>query len=143
MLKEFFETDEGQWATAPLRLALGVIFIAHGGQKLFGWLGGKGLAGMAAYCVKIGLVPGMFWAPLAGFGEFVGAVLVLLGLCTRLGALFIVVVMLVAIVKVHWGLFFLPAGLEYAFALLCAALAIVSLGGGKFSLDALIQRKLR
>ena len=40
--------------------------MAHGGQKLFGWLGGKGLEGTAGYFVKLGLTPGMLWAALAG-----------------------------------------------------------------------------
>jgi putative oxidoreductase len=142
MLKKVFLTDERQWATIPLRVALGLIFITHGGQKLFGWLGGKGLEGTAAFFAKMGLAPGVFWAPLAGFGEFIGGILVVLGLGTRLGALFIAVIMIVAILKVHWGAFFLPGGAEYAFALLGAALALLIIGGGRLSLDLLIQKKI-
>jgi putative oxidoreductase len=142
MLKQIFLTDERQWASIPLRVALGLIFITHGGQKLFGWLGGKGLAGTAAFFGKMGLAPGAFWAPLAGFGEFIGGLLVVLGLCTRLGALSIAVIMIVAILRVHWGAFFLPGGAEYAFALLGAALALLMMGGGRLSLDLLIQKKM-
>ncbi len=142
MLKQLFLTDARQWAPIPLRVALGLIFITHGGQKLFGWLGGKGLAATAAFFAKMGLAPGILWAPLAGLGEFIGAILVVLGLCTRLGALFIAVVMIVAILKVHWGAFFLPGGAEYAFALLGAALALLISGGGRLSLDAIIQKKI-
>jgi putative oxidoreductase len=140
MLKTLLRTDPRQWATLPLRLALGLIFLAHGGQKLFGWLGGKGLTATAAYFAqKLGMNPGLLWAALAGVGEFGGAVLVLLGLFTRLGALSIAAVMLVAIFQVHWGAFFLPKGLEFACALLASALALVIAGGGKFSLDAWLQ----
>jgi putative oxidoreductase len=66
-------------------------------------------------------------------------VLLLLGLFTRLGALSIAIVMLVAIFQVHWGAFFMPKGLEFAFSLLASALALLIAGGGKFSLDAWLQ----
>lgn len=140
MYKTLVRTDARQWATLPLRIALGLIFLAHGGQKLFGWLGGKGLTATAAYFAqKLGMTPGLLWAGLAGVGEFGGAVLVLLGLFTRLGALSIAVVMLVAIFQVHWGAFFMPRGIEFAFSLLASALALTIAGGGKFSLDAWLQ----
>ena len=136
MWKKFWSTDDQQWATIPLRIALGVIFLSHGGQKLFGWLGGKGLEGTAGFFAgKLGLTPGILWATLAGLAEFGGGLLVLLGLFTRLGALFIATVMLVAIFTVHWGAFFMPTGMEYAFSLFAAAVALLIAGGGKFSLD--------
>ncbi len=141
MWRQFLSTDAKQWATLPLRIALGVIFMAHGGQKLFGWLGGKGLEGTAAFFVKLGLTPGLLWAVLAGLGEFGGGLLVLLGLFTRLGALAIAVVMLVAILKVHWGAFFMPAGVEYAASLFAGALVLLIAGGGRFSLDAGLQKR--
>jgi putative oxidoreductase len=141
MWKGFLATDSKQWATIPLRIALGVIFLAHGGQKLFGWLGGKGLVATAGFFAgKLGMTPGMLWAALAGVGEFGGALLLLFGLFTRLGALSISIVMLVAISKVHWGTFFLPAGIEFAFSLLCSAVALLIAGGGKFSLDSWLQK---
>jgi putative oxidoreductase len=141
MFKTLMSTDARQWATLPLRIALGVIFLAHGGQKLFGWFGGKGLLATAGYFEgKLGLSPGLLWALLAGLAEFGGAVLVLPGLFTRLGALSIAIVMSVALTKVHWGTFFLPTGMEYAFGLLGAAVALLIAGGGKFSLDAWLQK---
>ena len=142
MWKKFCSTDGRQWATIPLRIALGVIFMSHGGQKLFGWLGGKGLEGTGAFFAgKLGLTPGIVWATLAGLAEFGGGLLVLLGLFTRLGALAIATVMLVAIFKVHWGAFFMPTGIEYPFSLLAAAVALLIAGGGKFSLDTLLAKK--
>lgn len=144
MWKKLLVTDEKLRAAIPLRIALGVIFLAHGSQKLFGWFGGHGLTGTAAFfAVKLGLTPGMPWALLAGIGEFGGGLLLLVGLFTRLGALAIAIVMLVAIFKVHWGTFFMPAGAEFAFSLLCSALALLIAGGGKFSLDAWLQTNER
>jgi len=140
MWKGFLTTDAKQWATISLRIALGVIFLAHGGQKLFGWLGGKGLTATAGFFAgKLGMTPGMLWAALAGIGEFGGGLLLLFGLFTRLGALFISIVMLVAIFKVHWGTFFMPAGVEFAFSLFSSAVALLIAGGGKFSLDSCLQ----
>ena len=137
----FLTTDAKQWATIPLRIALGVIFLAHGGQKLFGWLGGKGLTATAGFFAgKLGMAPGMLWAALAGIGEFGGGLLLLFGLFTRLGALFISIVMLVAIFKVHWGTFFMPTGVEFAFSLFSSAVALLIAGGGKLSLDSLLQK---
>jgi putative oxidoreductase len=134
-------TDEEQWAIIPLRMALGVIFMAHGGQKLFGWMGGKGLNASAVFfATKLGLAPGLLWATLAGIGEFGGGLLVFLGLFTRFGALMITIVMLVAICKVHWGSFFMPRGIEFTFALLASAVTLLIAGGGKFSLDAWLQK---
>jgi putative oxidoreductase len=141
LFKTLMRTDARQWATLPLRIALGVIFLAHGGQKLFGWFGGKGLLATAGYFAgKLGLSPGLLWALLAGLGEFGGAVLVLSGLFTRFGALSIATVMVVAIVKVHGGTFFMPTGMEFAFSLLGSAVALLIAGGGKFSLDAWLQK---
>ncbi len=142
MWKRFLTTDAKQWATIPLRIALGVIFLSHGGQKLFGWLDGKGLEGTAGFFAgKLGLNPGILWALLAGIAEFGGGLLVVLGLFTRLGALFISTVMLVAIFKVHWGTFFMPTGIEYTVSLFAAAVALLIAGGGKFSLDTLLAKK--
>jgi putative oxidoreductase len=142
MWKRFLATDAKQWATVPLRIALGVIFLSHGGQKLFGWLGGKGLEGTAGFfAAKLGLTPGILWALLAGMAEFGGGLLVLLGLFTRLGALFICAVMLVAVFRVHWGAFFMPKGIEYTFSLFAAAVALLIAGGGKFSLDTWLAKK--
>ena len=140
--RNFLRTDESQWAAIPLRIALGVIFMAHGSQKLFGWAGGKGLAATAqVFAGKLGLSPGWLWASQAGVAEFGGGLLLILGLFTRLGALAISAVMLVALFKVHWGSFFVPAGIEYPLSLLAAALALLIMGGGRFSLDGRWQRR--
>jgi putative oxidoreductase len=141
MVKKFLFSTRPTWATLPLRIALGLIFMAHGGQKLFGWFGGPGLQGTAGFFQQMGFAPAIFWATLAACGEFFGGFLVFLGLLTRFGALNITIVMLVAIVKVHWPAFFAPAGIEYPMALLGSALALMIAGGGKFSIDSFIGDK--
>ena len=143
MLKKLLFTNGGWWVTVPLRIALGLIFMAHGGQKLFGWFGGYGLSATAGFFAeKLGMTPGILWATLAGSGEFFGGLLVIIGLATRFGALNIAIVMLVAIFKVHWPAFFAPAGIEYPMALFCSAVALLIAGGGMFSLDATLSGKL-
>lgn len=126
------------WAPLPLRLVLGVIFIAHGGQKLFGWFGGGGFADTAqSFQEGIGLSPGWLFAALGGGGEFFGGVLVLLGLFTRFGALLIASTMMVAIFAVHLknGLFAKDGGFEYPLALLGASISLMLSGGGQLALD--------
>jgi len=139
MLKKFFFSTRLTWATLPLRIVLGLIFMAHGSQKLFGAFGGHGLQATAGFFDQMGLSPGIFWATLAACGEFFGGLLVFLGLMTRFGALNIAIVMLVAIFKVHWPVFFAPQGFEYPMANLAAALALLVIGGGKASVDAAIS----
>ncbi len=142
MLKKILFTDPREWATLPLRLVLGLVFLGHGSQKLFGWLGGQGFSKTAAYFAgKLGFTPGVFWAGLAGGGELFGGLLVLLGIFTRVGAFFIAAVMVVAIVKVHRGAFFLPGGMEFALVLLGVALALLIKGGGRLSLDGALGKR--
>ncbi len=139
MLRKLVRTRSDLWGTLPVRLVLGIIFMAHGGQKLFGWFGGRGLEATAQGFAAMGLEPGMVMAVMAGAGEFFGGLLVLLGLLTRLGGLSLFIVMLVAIVQVHWGAFFAPQGMEYPLALAAMALGLIIMGGGAASVDAMIE----
>ena len=128
------------WATVPLRLALGVVFIAHGSQKVLGAFGGPGLKGFTSFPTPFpAMRPAWLWMGAAAFAEFVGGILVLLGLLTRVGAFLIACVMLTAIVGVHWPNFFANnRGFEYPLALLAMALALLIAGGGQASVDRLI-----
>jgi putative oxidoreductase len=123
-----------------LRVPIGLILAAHGSQKLFGWFGGYGLEGTEQWMASVGLNPGFLMALLAGSAEFFGGVALILGLLTRPAALISAVTMLVALFWVHWGKgFFLDThGIEYALALLSANTALAFIGGGRYSLDALI-----
>jgi len=124
-------------AFLPLRLGVGIVMVAHGGQKLFGWFGGYGLQGTGQFFAEnLGLHPGVLMAALAGSTEFFGGLLLLAGFLTRGAALAIAGTMAVAIVTAKWGSFFASnGGMEYPLTLLLASLALVIGGAGKFSLD--------
>src|SRR5678815_1050474 len=80
-----------------LRLAVGLTMAAHGGQKLFGWFGGYGIAGTGGFLESLGFRPGKVHAGLAGTAELLGGLLIALGLLTPVGAALVIAVMVVAI----------------------------------------------
>lgn len=138
---KFSHTNARDWASFAPRLVLGVIMFAHGTQKLFGWFGGYGLEATGGFFAeKLGMMPGIFWAGLAGGGEFLSGILLILGLLTRFGALTSTITMVVALVTVHGGAFFLPTGMEYILALIALAIGLFVSGGGALSLDARLAR---
>lgn len=134
-------SDAG-WATLPLRLAGGVIFAAHGAQKLFGAFGGYGLEQTAQWLASIGLGPGLPMALLAGGAEFFGGLALIVGLLVRPAAAALAITMLVAIFAVHagGGLFLDNGGYEYALALLGISLALLLSGAGRLSVDRALSR---
>jgi putative oxidoreductase len=123
-----------------LRLTLGLIFLLHGAQKLFGVFGGHGLAGTTQFMSMLGLHPAKWWATIAAWGEFVGGLLLVLGLFTPLAALLIIAAMLVAIMKVHAskGFWNSQGGYEYNLVLSALATVLGLVGAGAFSLDAVL-----
>ncbi len=128
---------DNSFTSLALRLSAGVIFVAHGAQKLFGSFGGYGLEGTGQWMASIGLEPGYLMALGAGGAEFFGGIALLIGLLTRPAALVLAITMLVAIVTVHLpnGLFLANNGYEFGLALLGISVALAFNGGGKFSLD--------
>ncbi|MQT32052.1 DoxX family membrane protein [Pseudomonas helleri] len=120
-----------------LRVFVGIIFAAHGSQKLFGWFGGGGLAGTAQWMESIGLEPGILMALLSGGTEFFGGLALIIGLLARPAALGLSFTLLVAIfsVHIHNGLFMANNGYEFALALLGGTLAVLLEGAGKLSAD--------
>ncbi|WP_434629421.1 DoxX family protein [Pseudomonas sp. Z1-29] len=125
-----------------LRIVVGVIFAAHGSQKLFGLFGGYGLAGTAQWMDSIGLTPGYLMATLAGGTEFFAGLALIIGLLTRPAALGLAFLSLVAIFSVHIGngLFMANNGYEFALALLAGSIAVLIEGAGKLSADNAIAR---
>jgi putative oxidoreductase len=122
-----------------LRVTLGIIFFAHGAQKLLGWFGGKGLFSTLVGFNEMG-IPTVF-GYLAIFAEFLGGLGLIFGVLTWFSALGIAITMLVAMLKVHWkGGFFAPAGIEYNLALLAMALCVMLVGAGSITLMSRFKR---
>jgi len=121
-----------------LRLAVGLTMAAHGGQKLFGWFGGYGIAGTGGWLESIGFRPGKVQAVLAGTFEFVGGLLIALGLLTPVGAALVITVMVTAIGSVHLpkGFWVTDGGFEYNLMILASSAALSFTGPGAYSLDA-------
>lgn len=120
-----------------IRLVIGILFVGHGAQKLFGWFGGHGLKGTGGWFESIGMKPGVMMALLAGLAELIGGILFALGFLTPLAALMIAGTMIMAIVKVHGpnGLWATSNGYEYNLTLLSVAIGIALIGPGRYALD--------
>jgi putative oxidoreductase len=141
MLRKLFATDKAA-ATTILRLVLGIVFFAHGAQKMLGWFGGYGFHATMGFMTAGMHIPAAF-AFLAIAAEFFGGLGLILGLLTRVAAFGIAVNMLVAIVTVHakFGLFANWTGTQkgegYEFHLLVLAIAayLMIRGAGAVSID--------
>jgi putative oxidoreductase len=133
------------WSRLAVRLALGIVFFAHGSQKVFGWFGGHGLKATIQMFQQYLKVPPAATV-LVAFIECFGGLALIVGFLARPSALGLIVVMLVAIAKVHWkNGFFLAAqpgqsnGWEYNFVLIAMALAVLLGGAGALSVDILLR----
>jgi putative oxidoreductase len=148
MLTKLFHTEDDTVLTI-LRLVLGVVFLAHGSQKMLGWFGGYGFKGTMGYFTQTAHIPTVF-AFLAIAAEFFGGFGLLVGLLTRIAAFGITVNMLVAIFMVHLpnGLFMnwtgqqKGEGFEYHLLVLAITAALMIRGGGAFSADRAITGQL-
>lgn len=120
------------WGILPLRLVVGLMFIVHGGQKLFGF----GLAGTAGFLGSLGIPLPMVAATVVIAVELLGGLALLAGAAARIAALALAGDMLVAILTVHARQgFFVPHGVEFVLTLLGACLTLAALGAGAFSVD--------
>lgn len=143
IVQRVLATDAG-WGTLALRIPVGIIFAAHGAQKLFGWFGGYGLEGTGQWMASIGLAPGYLMALLAGTAEFFGGLALIAGLLVRPASAALAFAMVIAIFSAHIdkGLFVANNGYEFALALLAVTVALVFAGAGRGSLDRTISRRL-
>ena len=119
-----------------LRFSMGVLFIAHGSQKLFGAFGGGGINAFAQMLSGLGFAPAIFWAYLAGYVELLGGLFLLAGFLTKISSALLFILIVIATLKVHLakGFFLSNGGFEYNFVILCVLLAILIAGPGKFAL---------
>jgi len=116
-----------------LRIVIGVIFLAHGYQKLFKF-GFHGVSGMFGH---LGIpIPAVF-AVIVTLVEFVGGILLITGLATRIPSLLLAIDMIVAILLVHAkrGFFNTSGGVEFPLVLLAATICLALSGGGAASLE--------
>jgi len=145
MLLHILATDSN-WVLTLVRITLGVIFFAHGSQKVFGWFGGPGLKQTLRTLTEFVGLPSIIALAAVG-AEFFGGVALILGFLGRISALGIAVNMLAAIVMVHgkYGLFMnwfgdrKGHGIEYHLLVIALAIVIIAQGAGAFSLDGLLS----
>lgn len=148
MLTTLLQTH-ADWASLVLRLVLALVIFPHGAQKVLGWFGGYGYRGtMQYFTTQAGLPTLVAFTVL--MSEFAGPMLLVLGLGTRLAAVFIAAVMVGAIFKVHKNVgFFMNwtgqqqagrEGFEYHLLVLAICVALLVTGGGAFSVDGLLAR---
>jgi putative oxidoreductase len=145
MLLQILATDSN-WVPTLARIILGIIFFAHGSQKVFGWFGGPGLRQTLRTMTEfVGLPPVLALAAVGA--EFVGGVALIVGFLGRISALGIAVNMLAAIFMVHgkYGLFMnwfgdrKGHGIEYHLLAIALAIVIIANGAGAFSLDRMLS----
>ncbi|MDD5097254.1 MAG: DoxX family protein [Candidatus Omnitrophica bacterium] len=115
-----------------LRLGLGVMFMAHGLQKAFGLFGGPGVKAFSEMLAGLGFTPALFWAYLASYAELIGGLLLIAGVFSRGAALFLLILIITAGLKVHLknGFFLSAGGFEYVFVIAMALAALILLGPG-------------
>ncbi len=120
------------------RLMLGVVFVYHGSQKLFGWFGGYGLEGTSQWMGSIGIPMPYVSTTLAALSEFGGGLALITGLLFRPVMLPLFFTMLVAAFVGHAGKGFSAqaGGNEYALTLAVLVLAMFFTGPGRFAIGA-------
>ncbi|MBL0385156.1 DoxX family protein [Tumebacillus sp. ITR2] len=120
-----------------IRLVIGLTFVGHGAQKLFGWFGGTGVSETGQWLESIGIKPGgKIWAVVAGACELIGGLLFAAGWMTPLGAALITIIMIDAIITVHGrnGYWLTNNGFEYNFVLIAVTIGVAFIGPGRYVL---------
>lgn len=127
---------ENDFVLTVLRVVLGVVFFAHGAQKVLGWWGGPGFEQTVTMFTEQMSLPAQV-AYLVMACEFLGGAALVVGFLGRVAALGIIVIMVGAIAMVHGqhGLFLAQKGFEYNLVLIAVALAVMVKGSGALSVD--------
>lgn len=149
MIRRFFATDDSL-AETVLRVVLGVVMFPHGAQKLLGWFGGRGYEATVQGFMNRQHIPELL-AIAVVLAESVGAAALVAGFFTRIAALALAVDMTVAVILVHWknGFFMnwsgkaAGEGFEYHLLMIAIGLALVIKGGGRWSVDGAIAKRLK
>jgi putative oxidoreductase len=139
-------TTSDDWTLTLLRLVLGVVFFAHGAQKMGGWFGGYGFSGTMGYFTHSGIPAPLAFLAIAA--EFFGGIGLLAGFLSRVAAFGIVANMLVAVLRVHLPIgFFMNwsgtqkgEGFEYHLLAIAIGIAIMVKGAGSLSMDHALSR---
>ena len=148
MPSKLFKTEDDLTLTV-LRIIVGVVFFAHGAQKMLGWFGGDGFSGtMVSFTQKMGVPAPLAFLAIAA--EFFGGLGLIFGLLTRVAALGVATNMIVAILTVHlqngffmnWDGNQKGEGFEYHLLAIALAIAVIVKGAGAFSFDRLLWRRL-
>jgi len=142
-MRKLFSTPN-DFILTIVRLVFGIVFFAHGAQKVFGWFGGYGYSGTMGFFTQMH-IPWIF-ANLAIAAEFFGGIGLILGALTRVAAFGISMNMLVAVLMVHISNgFFMNwtgqqkgEGFEYHLLALSIALLLMVKGGGALSVDRIL-----
>ena len=140
MFRKLFQTSDDLTLTL-MRLVLGIVFFAHGAQKMLGWYGGYGFSGTMGFFEHSGIPAPLAFLAIAA--EFFGGIGLILGLLSRIAAFGIIVNMIVAILTVHMsnGLFMnwtgtqKGEGFEYHLLAIVIGIAILIRGAGAASVD--------
>ena len=141
MLRKLLKTDPNNVTLTILRLMLGVVFLAHGAQKLFS----IGFANVASTMHGLGIPFPHEAAIVVTLVEFLGGIALILGVGVRWAALLLAIDMAVAVVKVHLphGFFAQKSGCEYPLTLLAASIMLALAGPGCLALQGASRRGAR
>ena len=131
------------FALPLLRVAMGLVLVPHGCQKLFGWFGGAGFEKFTEIFDKIGWHPAAFWVAVVALTESVGGLMLAFGFLTRFAAAAILIFMINAVWATSAkGFFWTQGGLEYSLIIGVVALVFLIRGGGEYSVDHALGREL-
>jgi putative oxidoreductase len=148
-MNRFFQTDQQSWVLFVQRVVLALVMLPHGAQKLLGWFGGYGFSGTMGFFTDTMHIPAPI-ALLVILGESIGAVMLALGLGTRLSAFGISAIMAGAILTSHaqHGFFMnwfgnqQGEGIEFHLLALALGVPLLIWGGGRYAMDSLVERQL-